>query len=385
MTRPTAAMLPRAPRPARILMTADTVGGVWAYALELSRALTAAGVEVTLAAMGGEPSEDQRAEAQAVPGLALETSRWRLPWMESPWDDVRAAGEWLLALAERTRPDLVHHNEPVYAALPWRVPTLALGHSCVLSWWRAVHATDAPPEWDRYREAMTRGFDAAGAVAAPSTPMLVALQEHYGVRGGHVIPNGRDPAGFAPGRKMAFVLTAGRVWDSAKNVAAVGRVAPRLAWPVYVAGEERHPDSGGAASTEHLHFIGRLPTRELARWYARAPIFALPARYEPFGLGPLEAGLAGCALVLGDLPSLREVWGDAALYVPPDDTDALHAALAGLVADAARRAEYGRRARARALEYGPERMARGYLELYAALLARGRSDTPPMEPAACAS
>jgi glycosyltransferase involved in cell wall biosynthesis len=181
------------------------------------------------------------------------------------------------------------------------------------------------------------------------------------------------------------VLTAGRVWDEAKNVAAVSRVAPRLAWPVYVAGEDRHPDSGGTASTEHVHFLGRLPAGELARWYARAAIFALPARYEPFGLGPLEAGLAGCALVLGDLPSLREVWGDAALYVPPDDSAALHATLAGLIADPGRRTERGRRARDHALRYSPERMAQGYLALYAALLGRDLRSTPPTETAACAS
>ena len=63
--------------------------------------------------------------------------------------------------------------------------------------------------------------------------------------------------------------------------------------------------------------LGRLSAGELADWYARAAIYALPARYEPFGLSALEAALSGCALVLGDIPSLREIWGDAALFVPP--------------------------------------------------------------------
>ena len=54
----------------------------------------------------------------------------------------------------------------------------------------------------------------------------------------------------------------------------------------------------------------------------RAAIYALPARYEPFGLSILEAALSGCALVIGDIPSLREIWADAALFVPSDGHDA---------------------------------------------------------------
>ncbi|HEY0779002.1 MAG TPA: glycosyltransferase, partial [Gemmatirosa sp.] len=101
-------------------------------------------------------------------------------------------------------------------------------------------------------------------------------------------------------------------------------------------------------------------------WMGRAAVYALPARYEPFGLSALEAGLAGCALVLGDIPSLREVWGDAATYVAPDDAAALADALRTLAADDAHRTALGIRARTRALTYTPARMADGYLAAYAA-------------------
>lgn len=94
--------------------------------------------------------------------------------------------------------------------------------------------------------------------------------------------------------------------------------------------------------------------RALAQWYAHAAIYALPARYEPFGLSALEAGLSGCALVLGDIPSLREIWGDAALFVPPDDA-ALHAVLMELIGDAAQREQLGWRARA--LQFSAQHMA----------------------------
>jgi hypothetical protein len=131
----------------------------------------------------------------------------------------------------------------------------------------------------------------------------------------------------------------------------------------------------------NVHPLGRLPFSTLASWLSRASIYALPARYEPFGLSALEAGMPGCALVLGDLPSLREVWGKAALFVPPDDSEALKAAIENLIKDDAARKALAARARERALQYTTRRMARGYLRAYSDLLAGA---TEVREEAACA-
>jgi hypothetical protein len=72
--------------------------------------------------------------------------------MEDAWEDVRLSGEWLLDLEERIQPDVVHLNGYAHGALPWRSPTLIVGHSCVLSWWEAVKGEPAPPSWDRYHQ-----------------------------------------------------------------------------------------------------------------------------------------------------------------------------------------------------------------------------------------
>ena len=354
-------------------MTADTVGGVWAYAVELARALAPGGVEIALATMGAPLSPEQSAEIAPLSHVSVFQSGYKLEWMEEPWDDVARAGDWLLDVERRVRPDVIHLNgDFAHGALPWRAPTLVAGHSCVLSWWEAVHGEAAPErEWCRYKREVARGLRAADAVAAPTAALGDALLRHYGPFHGDVriVPNARDAARFPPGPKEPFVLSAGRLWDAAKNVAALSAVAPGLPWPVCVAGEDRHPD-GGRARHDNVRLLGRLAPSDLAGWMARAAIYALPARYEPFGLSALEAGLAGCALVLGDIGSLREVWGaDAALFVPPDDPPALEAALRRLIADPALRAEMAARARGRALEFTPERMAAGYLEIYRRLAA----------------
>jgi glycosyltransferase involved in cell wall biosynthesis len=162
------------------------------------------------------------------------------------------------------------------------------------------------------------------------------------------------------------VFAAGRLWDEAKNLVALDAVAEHLPWPVRVAGSCIAPH-GGMIRPRWAHALGEIGAREVSREMATAAIYALPARYEPFGLSILEAALSGCALVLGDIASLRETWGANAIYVPPEDTAALRSALMRLIAQPAEREALGRAARRRALEFHPQRMAQGYLRAYTRL------------------
>jgi len=156
------------------------------------------------------------------------------------------------------------------------------------------------------------------------------------------------------------IFAAGRLWDEAKNLRAVVDAAPHLAWPVRIAGE------GGEASPNVTH-LGRLETHPMAAAYASAGVYLFPALYEPFGLSILEAALSGCALVLGDIPSLREIWGDAAVFVPPRDVDAIVDIVNKLTGDDTRRHRLAVAALNRAQEYTVERMAEAYLNTYEAL------------------
>jgi glycosyltransferase involved in cell wall biosynthesis len=349
----------------KLLMTTDTIGGVWTYAIDLARALAAYRVEIALATMGAPLSPSQRRDVDACANVTLHESNFKLEWMDDPWGDVAAAGKWLLDLEQQVAPDLVHLNGYAHASLPFVAPIIVVAHSCVLSWWRAVKGETAPPSWNRYRDAVASGLDDAAVVVAPTHAMLQALEEIYlPLRNKRVIPNGRDASLYRPGRKESFVLTAGRLWDEAKNVWALAQVAPQLDWPVCVAGEQRHPSGTISNGPQDVLPLGQLTPRELANWMSRADIYALPARYEPFGLSALEAALSGCALVLGDIPSLREVWGDTAIYVTPQDSHELLDQLQALIDNAQIRANLARRARHRAAQYSLTRMGDAYHALY---------------------
>jgi glycosyltransferase involved in cell wall biosynthesis len=349
-------------------MTADTVGGVWTYALELARPLTEAGVQVAIATMGAPLSSTQRADANRIPNLIIHESQYKLEWMREPWGDVDEASNWLLKLAGAFRPDVVHLNGFAHGALQWPAPVVVVAHSCVLSWWKAVKGNEAGSEWTTYRARVAAGLRAAHAVVAPSQAMLESVQHYYGpLRRTQVIYNCRRSSQSYTTEKQPYVFSAGRFWDEAKNIAALDGAARLTQWPVYVAGEFRRPQ-GGRSEARSVKLLGQLGTPELQRWMTNAAIFALPAKYEPFGLSALEAALAGCALVLGDIPSLREIWGDAALYVHPNDAAALAESINTLASNPGLYKRFARAARTRAYDFTPDQTATAYYQLYMQLI-----------------
>lgn len=355
--------------PLRVMMTADTVGSVFTYAVELARALGAQGVEVALCTMGAPLTPEQHVALDALPRVRVHESPFKLLWMSDPGSDLEEAGAWLLEVAAEERPDVVHLNDYGHGALAWPAPVLLAAHADMCSWFAHVRGEAAPSAWDRYRQSVRTALDRAQAVVVPTRAVLDDLVRHYGpVANAHVVPNGRDADRFAPAvTKEPAVLGAGRVWADAQGVEFLVRVAPRLSWPVRIAGPSARPAADGAAVFENVAMLGPLGPAAVTDEMARAAIYALPVRYEPFGLSALEAGLAGCALVLGDVVSLREVWGDAALYV--SDTAGLEAALTRLIADASLRVNLAARARRRARRYTPARMVAHYLRLYRTLVA----------------
>ena len=360
----------RGERPVRrVLMTADAVGGVWTYAMDLAAGLAARGVRVTVAVMGPAMRDAQRAEAGRR-GIDVVQEPYRLEWMDDPWTDVDRAGPWLMTLAARIDANLVHLNGFCHAALPWEVPTVVVAHSCVRTWWRGVHGDAAPGGWDTYTQRVAEGLRRATAVVAPTRALLSEVQAEYGVTVPcSVIPNGCSAAEGPPSRqKEDVVFSAGRLWDEAKNFEAISAAAPYVSWPIYLAGDAAGP-TGCFVPSGAVRCLGRLDSRSMAEWYARASIYALPARYEPFGLSVVEAASAGCALVLGDIRTLRENWSDAAVFVPPDNRRALGAAIEMLIHDRPRRDELGQLARRRAACFTVSRMCDHYLALYGALTA----------------
>ena len=353
----------------RILITADAVGGVWQYTIDLVRGLVQSGVAVMVATMGPRPSEEQA--HQMPPGVQLVTSEYALEWNSDPWHEVDEAGHWLLQLRDQFRPELVHLNGYVHASLSWRCPVLVVAHSCVVSWWQAVHGCDPGPEWNEYRHRVRAGLLACDSVAAPSNFMAGEIASHYRIPLAKVRTIWNYSSTVANGTRMKqpFCLAAGRTWDEAKNFGLLPEVARKTPWPVYLAGGD------AADSFMPMRVLGRVPYEELLERMRRASIFLHPALYEPFGLAVLEAARAGCCLVLSNTASARELWEGAAIFADPRDASQWIDVLFRLSGDPGECERMGRAAQEHSRRYDEGRFRHSYSELYCDLLRRFGSRT----------
>ena len=354
--------------PRRILMTVEPSDQPWDYCLELCRGLAEAGVEVVLAVSGPRPDQRQLTAALCLGNVEVVLAPFRRGGIEaSGLDDP---GDWLLDLEVARRCELVHLHGYEHATLPFRGPKVVVGAACGLTWWRAVRGGDAPPAWDSYRRMVQAAMAAADCVVAPSASLLSMLEENYGpLPAPVVIPPGRSPADFAPGDKEPVVLAVGALSDESRNTALLARVADQLPWPVKIAGAP-----GGEVESDGLHahgaiLLGRVGQARLASLYAGAAIYASMARFDPLALHVHAAALAECALVLSDIPTARELWGGAAVFVPPDDDEALRTALCTLMNQPELAALLALRAHQRAVLHSATRMVKRYLAVYRRLIA----------------
>lgn len=358
-----------------VFVTTDAVGGVWTFTRTLVTALASHGARFTVAVLG--PIAAARAaeceQLRRTPGVDLHHHDGRLEWMPDAGPDVADARRWLAARIRASRPDVVHVNGYAYASAGQDVPTCITAHSCVHSWWRAVYGRRPPPTWRTYAREVERGLRAADLVTAPSASMRDAFSaEHRCHAPVVVVHNGLAPViGMAP--KTDAVLAVGRLWDAGKNIAMLAQVADALPWPVWVAGETVAPDATTLRLPASMLRLGVCSEQEVHARMRQASIYALPARYEPFGLSVLEAASARCALVLGDIPTFRELWQDAAIFVPPDDATRWRRALVALCEDPAAVRMWAERAARRSAAYSVAAFARGYAQVYAALVDRPAS------------
>lgn len=352
----------------RILITADAVGGVWTYALDLARGLAPHGADTILALTGPAPSADQRRAAATIPSLTLIDTGLPLDWLVDTPEEVAEAGTAIARLATRERVDLVHLNTPALGAHePFgRVPVVAAAHSCVASWWNAAATGPLPPAF-RWRTQLHRdGLRAAVQTIAPTAAFAAQTHRLYGVRP-TVIHNGRDAFAVLGTPMRDEAITVGRLWDKGKNARILDAAAARASTPLFAAGGVSGPN-GDSIDFSHVRPLGHLSDAELGTRLAARPVFVSAALYEPFGLAVLEAAAAGCTLVLSDIPTFRELWDGVATFVAANDAPGFAAAIDALIGDRPARIAAGEAAKSRARRYTPAATAAATMALYRTLL-----------------
>ncbi len=366
----------------KVLIETDAVGGVWTFSLDLARGLLAAGHEAELAVVGCTFPDSRR--ATVPPGLRIHRCDDPLEWepggTPAAGDDPCAA--WLAEVAITREAEVVQTCSYRHAAAGQLrdagVSTVLTAHSDVVTWWHAVLDADPPAEYDAYRRNVAAALASADQLVTPTAAHAAQLADafptlrhrphpplviHNGITGVTVMSRDATRPVDSDHEKRAGVVTLGRLHDPGKNIGVLSAAAAELHGRLTLIGPANDADR---AAMPAARWTGELAPADVQRELANALIYAGSSRYEPFGLAPLEAAARGCALVLADIPTFREVWGDAAVYIDSLDPDAWADRLRDMLdhPDATRRA--GHLARHRAQRYTAGNMVQRYLALYAA-------------------
>lgn len=380
------------PRVALVTYSTKPRGGV-VHTLSLAEALTAAGVDVTVVALG----DPDRGFFRPV----------RAPWRIVPapppagtldervFRSVDALGAGLSPMAGDF--DVLHTQDCIAA----RAAVRAGGGRPVV---RTVHHVDdftTQALMDCQRQAILE----PDLVLVVSRYWQSLLAEEYGVEA-EVVHNGVDRGRFrpiAPERRAALrrrigagdrflFLAVGGIEPRKGTVellAALGRLQPAAMLAIvgghsfqdYAAYREAALGSLPGLGLEvgrDVVLLGTVDDDELPAWYGAADALAFPSVKEGWGLAVLEAMSAGLPVVATDIPVFREYLtaGHDALLVPPGDPGALAAAMQRLVADNSLRERLRTAGAQVADRFSWEASAAEHRRIYAALPARRPTPQP---------
>jgi glycosyltransferase involved in cell wall biosynthesis len=332
------------------LVLASSTGGVGTHVRSLARGLTEYGWQVCVC---GPRATDELFDFSGV-GAEFQPA------------EINGAASGVLAtrtIARAVAGSSIVHAHGLRAGA---AAALARARPLVVSWHNAQLPASPLAGWLGRASEQLVARRAAISLAASSD--LAAHVHDLGGRDVRFAPVGVsvNPAARTP----AHVRTELGLRSGQQLVLTVGRLHPQKALEVLVAAAARWPADevvvliAGDGPLEHqlaaqidatgapVRLLGR--RTDVADLLAAADLVVLPSRWEARSLAAQEALLAGRPLVATSVGGLPPLLGDGAEFVPPDDVDALDAAVRGLLADPTRRAALAARGRIRAAQWPTE-------------------------------
>jgi glycosyltransferase involved in cell wall biosynthesis len=292
---------------------------------------------------------------------------------------ARAAGVDLVHVPYFAAPLRQHvpHVVTVHDVIPLLFPVYAGGRA-MRAYLRLVSAgarraaqVIADSECSRRDAIRVLGLDTARVTAIP-----LAVGPEFQPTADHADMDGVRARLGLDGKRIVFNVAG---LDVRKNVATLLRAFARVAGRtgsevVMVIGGKAHgnpglyPDLAPLARSlgiaDRVRFPGFLTAREKIALYHAAVCYAAPSRYEGFGLTPLEAMACGTPVIAADASCTREVVGDAALLLGPDDVDGFAEALLRVLTDGAEAERMRAAGLRRAAGFSWQRTAAATLAVY---------------------
>src|SRR5690606_15953786 len=116
----------------------------------------------------------------------------------------------------------------------------------------------SPAIWYAYRQWVANALKASDVIVSPSNSMLEQLERIHPIDSEtRVIHSGRNSPGGGPVKKEPMILCSGRIWDHQEDLRLLSRLADRLPWPIYIAGEIQDPSIGEPAFSDKVNLLGK--------------------------------------------------------------------------------------------------------------------------------
>jgi alpha-1,3-rhamnosyl/mannosyltransferase len=211
-----------------------------------------------------------------------------------------------------------------------------------------------------------------GVPASKVTPIALGVADEYRPREAHELRSLLEPLGLKPGGYALCVSTL----EPRKKISELLRAWRELpedmrsSTPLVLAGakgwrnDQLHQDIRDGVTAGWLRHPGFVPEDVLVALYAGASLFIYPSIYEGFGLPTLEAMASGTPVLVADRAALREVCGDAAGYIEPDDVTAFAKEIARALTDSSWRSRAREKGLERAAGFSWQKCAAETVELY---------------------
>jgi glycosyltransferase involved in cell wall biosynthesis len=349
--------------------------GIARYVIELGAALErAGGVQLRRFAIGRRPF----AGAPGAAGWAAAPERGAMRRVAIP---ARVVGAWWRAASWPRLEQLIGPVELVHAtgalAPPTRRPLVVTVHDLAALRYPELH----PRRHIRQQRALLSALRGAAAVVPVSCATADDLA-HLGIAAERMVvaPLGVSPlAAPAPAPERpppGYLLTVGESSPRKGYAVVLHALAHldgthRLVMAGPPAGDEARLRQliAGLGLRERVTRVGAVSDSMLAGLYAGALALCFPSVSEGFGLPLLEAMSAGVPVLASDIPSTREVVGEAAIYLDRWDERAWAEAIEGLARDPSLRSRLSAAGRRRAGAFTWERTAKATLEAYRLALA----------------
>lgn len=361
----------------RLLMTSSSDSTTWTFSCTLARQLAERhGVEVLLAIIGRSPSTSQLSLLPNHSPSVIELAQ--LPDTAPQGDHSRlwpAALEELRHLMLQWHAHIIHANQFETAAVgAVGLPVVVAAHKDLCSRRACLEGENPPLVDDTYKRMVLDGLRAAASVTVPSPFLAHSLSQWIGYDGVvRMIPYGLASSASVRSSWDIDVITSGDLWDPAAGLDCLVAAARQLSRRTFAAiGPLTPPEATRMRPQDNsLILTGEATEEETGQLMAQARIFVSAARYDPAALGSIQAALAGCCLVLSDMPFHRLLWQDAAVYFDGRNPAALCREIQRLCSDdeACTRLREAASLRARTA-HSPERMADAYLATYERLVLR---------------